>query len=128
MMNWFEKALLAAKPVKQEQVTIRGRTYLVHYIEAAVMERASSFGCAYRSTIFIRVGLPERVRRFVVQHEAYHITDQHHWLGWFGSELRANTVCGVRNPIGLLATIRASLTAPRLKAYGRALVKRGWWK
>jgi hypothetical protein len=127
-MNWFEKALLEAKPVKQERVTIKGRSYPVRYIEPAVMERATSYGCAYQSTIFIRSDLPNRIRQFVIRHEAYHIEDKHDWLGWFGGELRANIASGIHDPIGLLLTIKASLNRPRLKAYWGALAHKGWWR
>ncbi len=127
-MNWFEKALLEAKPLRQESVIIKGRSYPVRYIESTIMERASSFGCAYRSIIFIRSDLPDRVRSFVISHEAYHIRDEAHWLGWLGGELRANMACGLRDPIGLLLTIKASLNRTRLKAYWRAFVHGDWWQ
>lgn len=127
-MNWFEKTLLETIPIKQQTVTIKGKSYTVFYIDPAVMQRASSFGCAYKSTIFVRADLSEKVRRFVINHEVYHINDKQRWLGWFGSELRANVICGISDPTGLFATIKASLNTNRLKSYGQVFVKRGWWK
>ena len=83
------------------------------------------FGYAFHDTIFIRADLPQRVRSFVLSHEKYHLMDKRKWWGWVGAELRANLSCGFRDPIGLLATVSASITRSRLKTYLRLLKTSG---
>lgn len=80
------------------------------------------FGYSLQNTAFIRADLPMRVRKFVIKHEFHHLQDKRSWLGWIGSEVRANVVCGVRDPIGLLLTITASLRPYRLRTYWKLLL------
>lgn len=120
-MNWFEKKLLVNPPISYKTMTLKGRRYKVYFMKPALMEEIQSFGHIVGKSIYIKAGLPEKVERFVIQHEIYHLNDEHTWLGWLGKELRANVICGMKNPVGLVATIRASLTKPRLNAYWKAL-------
>jgi hypothetical protein len=117
-MNVFEQNLLDAEPIKvshHDQFEIR-------YIHPNIME--NFFGYTFNGKVFVRYGLTMRVQSFVIEHEKYHIHDNKHWLGWLGQELRANLACGVRDPLGLLLTIFASISVPRLKTYV-ALLKSG---
>jgi len=120
-MNWFEKKLTVTQPIVHKTVTFKGCRYEVYFMNPAVMEEIQSFGHIVGKSIYIKAGLPEKVERFVIQHEIYHLNDKRTWLGWLGKELRANVVCGVRDPAGLTATVRASLNRPRLNAYWRTL-------
>jgi hypothetical protein len=124
-MSWFTEILNKATPVKREGIVVGSMNYWVNHMSAEVMERAHSFGCTYKGEVYVRADLSPRVRRFVISHEVYHLQDQQLWLGWLGGELRANFVPGMKDPIGLLLTIRASLTRERLGAYWRALTKVG---
>ena len=83
------------------------------------------FGYALNDKIFVRYMLSERVQAFVISHERHHLLDRHKWWGWFGAELRANTICGLRNPIGFLATVKASITRSRIETYLKLMKVRG---
>lgn len=66
----------------------------------------------------VREDLFSPVRRFVIQHELYHLVDKHTWWGALGRELRASVVPGLRDPIGLLACVIATfLSWGRIKLY-----------
>lgn len=71
--------------------------------------------------MYVKEGLAKRVEKFVISHEIYHIQDKQSWLGWLGRELRANAVCGLKDPLGFLGTIGSSLNKKRLRAYMQAL-------
>lgn len=124
-MNWFQKKLTEATPLKNVTLTSRGGRYKIYFIDPAVMELNQSFGHIVGKDIYIRSDLPKCVERFVIHHEVYHLNDTHTWLGWMGKETRANLVCGINDPIGLIATIKASLTKSRLKAYWNTFIHSG---
>ena len=124
-MNWFQQKLVAATPLRRKIVVVKMKQYKVYFIEPALMEEAQSFGHVVGEDIYLRADLPKRVERFVIQHEIYHLNDRRTWLGWIGRETRANIMCGAKNPFGLIATIRASLTKPRLNTYWNALMHNG---
>lgn len=115
-MNRFEKNLLHTDP--EEVKTYNG--FEVRYMDPNAM--GSFFGYALKDTIFVSKVLSKRVEAFVVCHEKYHLTDKSKWLGWFGAELRANVCCGVKDPLGLTATVLASLSIKRLKLYLKLIV------
>lgn len=76
-----------------------------------------AFVYARNGIAIVRNDLPPRVQNFVVKHELYHLRDTHEWGGWIGKEIRANVKAGLHDPIGLLATTKASLHKERLKFY-----------
>ena len=118
-MNWFETKLKEAKPLK----TTRNGKFTINYIDPSIMGLNSSFGYIVGNQIYIKSDLSPRVENFVIQHELYHAKDQRVWWGWIGKELRANLLCGLKNPFGLIATICASINRTRLVAYWHALKK-----
>jgi len=62
-----------------------------------------------REVAHVRKDLSKRVKRFVRSHELFHLIDESQSGGWAGSELRANLIPGLRDPLGLIATIKATL-------------------
>lgn len=116
-MNMFEKLLISEKPLS----VINRVEYRIVYIQPKIMDVNNSFGYFIGTDIFVHAGLPEKVQQFVIKHEVYHLKDKHLWWGWVGRELRANAVCGVKDPLGLLATITASLNRNRINAYWKTL-------
>lgn len=118
-MNTFERRLLQMKPLKWGEY----QGYEVRYMKSDAMD--SFFGYAFDNKIFVQGKLSERVQEFVISHEQYHLTDKHRWWGWAGAELRANAVCALRNPIGFLATVRASMTRSRITTYLSLVKRRG---
>lgn len=98
-----------------EKVTRKGKDYTVRYVSKDSIYPA--FGYAGGNIASVREDLPPRVKNFVKEHELYHCRDETTWGGWIGREIRANIVPGLKDPIGLLATIKASLTKDRLKFY-----------
>lgn len=118
-MNWFEAKLLNEQAVEQGAQ----KSYEVRFIKAETMKLNGSLGHHVNGIVFVRAGLPNRVSRFVINHEIYHINDSRRWGGWLGGELRSNIACGLRDPIGLLVTVSISLNRERIGVYWRSLRK-----
>lgn len=114
-MTDYESNLLASKPTKIDN---RGG-YEIRYLLAEEME--DFFGYALQEKVFVRNNLSKNVERFVICHEISHLKDGSHWLGWVGSEMRANVAAGVREPLGFLLTVRSSLNRRRLAKYWNLL-------
>lgn len=119
VMNTFERKLLKTRPVKTGQ--FHGSE--VRYMSSSVMNEF--FGYAFQDKIFVRNELSKRVQAFVISHEGYHLADSHEWLGWFGAEIRANIYCGLRDPIGLIATATAKPRIRRLGLYAQLIRRLG---
>lgn len=95
----------------------------VHYVQKDVI--APAFGFAYKNHVVVREDLPPLVKDFVTKHELFHMHDSATWGGWIGREVRANVACGVRDPLGLLATVLASCNKERVLFYIDRLKRRG---
>lgn len=120
-MDPFEK-LFKAKPLRQEKLVYKGHAYLINYMEAGLMKAAHVFGYATNGQIYLSEVLDGRVKRFVTYHEVYHLCDSQTWLGYFGMEFRANFMCGLRDPLGLLATIKMGLKSAKSSLYFRRMM------
>lgn len=116
-MNWFEEQLLSSTPTKIEIM----HDIQINYMKPSIMDANSSFGHIVDGQVYIRDDLSNKVRRFVIAHEIYHLKDDKKWLGWVGRELRANIVCGIHDPAGFMSTIFASLNMRRISAYVRSI-------
>ncbi len=101
----------------EELVERVGKPYRVAYVRKDFI--APKFGIAYGNNkdCIVRNDLPGLVKNFVTEHELYHLRDPHTWGGWIGREIRANIVPGVKDPVGLAATILYSLNPERLRLY-----------
>jgi hypothetical protein len=86
------------------------------------MKEAGFSGFAYEGQVYLSEELTPRNKRFIVQHELYHLRDKHRWLGYFGMELRANIVCGFKDPIGISAALYRSFKKGNIKRYLLALM------
>ncbi|OGZ96012.1 MAG: hypothetical protein A2847_00095 [Candidatus Sungbacteria bacterium RIFCSPHIGHO2_01_FULL_50_25] len=112
---------------KFEEVVVDGKTYIVEYVEKSVIAPAFGYavflaeGAGITGKTIIRNDLSLRVRNFVRAHELYHLRDKATWGGWIGREIRANIASGFRDPLGLLATIGASLSGERLNFYWKRI-------
>lgn len=101
---------------QMEHVIIDGIVFTIYYLPKELV--APAFGAAGGRKAVVRNDLPPRVRRFVRSHELYHLKDKVNWGGWIGSEIRANVIPGLKDPIGLIATIWATITdIDRVKYY-----------
>ena len=99
-----------------EIVTICGQEYIVEYVPREEIYPAFGYGGGKRAVV--RQDLSPRVKRFVRAHEIYHCQDQATWGGWFGRELRANVVPGLKDPFGLFVTVWATISDfDRIKFY-----------
>lgn len=101
--------------LKTEKVQIDNQEYTVEYVPKEKIY--PSFGYAVGNSAKVREDLSPRVKRFVKAHELYHCRDKATWGGWIGREIRANIIPGLKDPLGLLATIKASLTKDRINLY-----------
>ncbi len=90
-----------ANPV--ETVVKNGRRYTVEYVPKESIYPAFGYGGGDHARV--RNDLPPRVKKFVKEHELYHCRDRATWGGELGSEIRANIIPGLKDPIGLAATI-----------------------
>jgi len=75
-----------------------------------------AFGiCSSNGTIKIREDLPRPAKKFVLEHETYHITDKSTY--WLWRELKANSYSAIQHPVGFIITAVMSLAPYRLKYY-----------
>lgn len=92
------------------------RQILVKYVAKEAIYPAFGYGGNNRA--FVREDLSPKVKKFVTAHEVYHCIDKAKWGGWVGREIRANVVPGLKDPIGLVATIWATISnVDRIKFY-----------
>jgi hypothetical protein len=99
----------------QEVINAKGREISVKYVPKDLIYPA--FGYGGGDEVIVRNDLPPRVKKFVKSHELYHCKDDSNFGGWIGREIRANLIPGIKDPLGLLATIKASLSKDRLRFY-----------
>lgn len=96
-----------------EKHTVQGVTYEVIFVPPEFLPHPAAWGCAYHGehkVAHVRNDLTGIVRRFVIQHELYHLRDTHTWGGTVGAELRANFVPGLSDPIGFIVSIWKTIT------------------
>jgi hypothetical protein len=79
------------------------------------------FGLALpdKERVYVRENLPGCVKRFVTDHELYHLKDRTQW--WVLREVKANVHAGIRHPIGFVVCILMSLAPYRLRYYGKRI-------
>jgi hypothetical protein len=114
--------LLKLKPVKRGLVKDKRTSFWLNYMPASEMQAAQFSGYTYKGEVYISEALRGRSKHYIIQHELYHIHDKKNWGGYFGKELRANIVCGLKNPIGLCFAIGHAIRNHRLKVYGLRLL------
>jgi hypothetical protein len=96
--------------------TIKGQRYTVEYVPKEDIYPA--YGHGGENSAVVRQDLPPRVKNFVKAHELYHCRDKANWGGWLGREIRANVIPGLKDPIGLAATVWKTITdIDRIKLY-----------
>jgi len=80
------------------------------------------FGYALPSEqiVYVRGDLPNCVRRFVTEHELYHLRDKSKW--WVWREIRANIAGALRHPFGFIVCAMISLAPYRLKYYWKRFI------
>lgn len=100
----------------------KGNKYLINYMPTDLMREAHVTGYAFKGQVYLNESLEGRIKRFVTSHEVYHLRDTQTWLGYFGMELRANFMCGLKDPLGLLATISSAFRYGKFPIY----LKRMW--
>lgn len=81
----------------------------IHTYYTPKEDLAPHFGEQSGRTVRVREDLSPRVKRFVRQHEIEHIYDKGGWGGDIGEEIRVNLRAGLKDPIGLAATVYATL-------------------
>ena len=125
VMSGFMKRsakLLKTKPLRREQISIDGKSYWINYMPEKLMREARFSGFAYNGQAYISNELSERDKRFTIQHELYHLRDKRRWLGYCGMELRANVVCGLKDPTGICAALYRGFRKGYVRTYLLALV------
>ena len=96
--------------------TIKGQQYTVEYVPKEDIYPAYGYGGG--NSAVVRQDLPPRVKNFVKAHELYHCQDKSNFGGWLGREIRANVIPGLKDPIGLAATVWKTITdVDRIKFY-----------
>ncbi|MFA6392500.1 MAG: hypothetical protein WCW54_00220 [Candidatus Paceibacterota bacterium] len=115
---------------KFKEYTYKGQKFKIYFVSKDKLGIA--FGRAYlknegeKSYGEVREDLNPVIKKFVIEHELYHLTDKSRCMGIFGMELRANIIPGLKNPIGLFMTILATLfSLDRIKFYlGKLNIKK----
>jgi len=107
------------EPIPQnptEIEVINGQQYNVKYVPKEDIYPAYGYGGG--NSAVVRQDLPPRVKNFVKAHELYHCQDKSNFGGWLGREIRANVIPGLKDPIGLAATVWKTITdVDRIKFY-----------
>lgn len=112
------------KTVQLKDTNGKDITVQVHYVPKEELSPAYGYAYFFKGYVLVREDLSPLVKSFVEAHELYHMRDRHKWWGVFGSELRANLVPGLKDPIGLIACIYSTITDPsRIKFYIDRLMK-----
>ncbi len=109
-----QKKLIPQNPTEIE--TIKGQQYTVEYVPKEDIYPAYGYGGG--NSAVVRQDLPPQVKKFVKAHELYHCQDKSDFGGWLGREIRANVIPGLKDPVGLVATIWKTITdVDRIKFY-----------
>jgi len=107
------------EPVSQNSTEIEvvnGQQYHVEYVPREDIYPAYGYGGG--NSAIVRQDLQPSVKKFVKAHELYHCQDKSDFGGWFGREIRANIIPGLKDPIGLAATVWKTITdVDRIKFY-----------
>jgi hypothetical protein len=79
------------------------------------------FGLALpeKQQVHVRDDLPGCVKRFVINHELYHLKDKAQW--WVWREIKASAHAAMRHPIGFIACVLMSLVPYRLRYYAQRI-------
>ena len=110
----LQEQLAPRNPTEIE--VINDQQYYVEYVPKEEIYPAYGYGGGNRA--IVREDLSPRVKKFVKAHELYHCQDKATWGGWIGREIRANIVPGLKDPIGLAATVWKTITdIDRIKFY-----------
>ncbi len=76
-----------------------------------------AFGDTYneKNIVFVRKDLPLAVKKFVKEHELYHLKDKS--KNWVWREIKANVYGLFKHPFGFLLCVIMSLAPYRLRFY-----------
>ena len=74
-----------------------------------------------KNTAYVRKDLPKLVKRFVEEHELYHLKDKS--KNWVWREIKANIYGAFKHPIGFIICVIMSLALYRLKFYFNRFMK-----
>jgi len=79
------------------------------------------FGLALpdKQQVYVRDDLPGCVKRFVINHELYHLGDNARW--WLLREVKATVHAAIWHPIGFVACALMSLAPYRLWYYAQRI-------
>jgi hypothetical protein len=74
-----------------------------------------AFGEAKNNIVYIRNDLPNSVKKFIKEHELYHLKDKSQ--NWIWREIKANIYGLFKHPFGFLLCVIMSLAPYRLMFY-----------
>jgi hypothetical protein len=80
------------------------------------------FGYASEQVAYVRGDLPNCVRKFVTEHELYHLRDDAKW--WVWREIKANIAGALKHPLGFLGCVLMSLAPYRLRYYWKRIISK----
>jgi len=106
-----------------EKVNIGDENYYVRYVKDQLKPFRGN-ALVDDNLALVDADLPPLVKRFVTAHELYHCRDKKGG-GWLAHEVRANLACGLKDPIGFLATAISAIRNGALKEYGGLFSKNG---
>jgi hypothetical protein len=122
-MGWSQGGTMSEADVWSAMRGAMAGLEQVQAIEVGKDALGDAFGLYLDGKTYVRSDLPAAVKRFVTAHEAHHVkqTDAFRANHPLLSEISASLFPGFRDPIGLLATISATLTPARIKMYAGLL-------
>jgi len=109
--------------MSNDVINIDGIKTKIYFVEKGIIQPL--FGLAtvdntskgLMGTIKIQKNLPDKVSKFIKEHEIFHIKDYKHQGGWFMREIRANIFALIKEPIGFLETTILTITNPDRRIY-----------
>jgi len=99
------------------------KTPRVIYISKSKLYPAFGDADIKKQIAHVRKDLPKSVKKYVKQHELYHLKDN--TKNWVWREIKASIYGAIKHPIGALICLIMTLAPCRLKFYWQR-IKRGY--
>ena len=93
----------------------RATIRMIKYVPKQNLYPRFGYAIPKKSLVLVRADLPEPVKKFVVQHELYHLEDKSKW--WVWREIKANAYGAWKHPWGFIVCCVMSMAPYRIKYY-----------
>ena len=115
--------------MKQSNKLMKNEMEKIKYVSKKKLYPAFGDAQEIPPRIRVRKDLPKLVKKFVLEHEKYHIRDwqrltkENKKYYWIWGEIKANIYSAIRHPLGSIITLIMSLQPYRIKLYIQRIKK-----